>query len=448
MRIFQKEFFRLKRAQEIVKSRFANFGVNKKQEIIRLLYEISKKDGILVDKILDSVGSFSYGQLKKYLLSRRYPLVGLEESELRPYLPKMELKADDVLSVEKRKFYPRQIFVEKNVQGSVLSGRFRELFPTADFFQIDSLKDYHCKHRNFTPNDYNHRQEKVFIVRENYDFCKRCPCTGGAVGCGYHVFNLGFGCIFECAYCFLQGYSNVSGIILPANIESFFQAFDKYQRSGMRIGTGEFSDSLSLDEYTGYSLEIIDYFRKIKKATFEFKTKSNFVTNLLKARHSGNIVISWSLNPQKIISENEFYTASLSMRLEAAQKCVSAGYKVGFHFDPVIYFPGWEKEYARVVDVLFQKIKPKDIAWISVGTFRFVPQLKQVIERRFPQNKILDEALLPGFDGKLRYPYYLRRDIYKIILGLISRHSPKLKLYLCMEERRMWKDLGLVFNGF
>ncbi|MBI4982836.1 MAG: hypothetical protein HZC15_06890, partial [Candidatus Omnitrophica bacterium] len=93
-------------------------------------------------------------------------------------------------------------------------------------------------------------------------------------------------------------------------------------------------------------------------------------------------------------------------------------------------------------------IKPKNIAWISVGTFRFVPQLKQVIERRFPQNIILDEALLPGFDGKLRYPYYLRREIYKKMLGYIFKHSRKLKLYLCMEERRMWKDLGLVFNGF
>ncbi len=209
----------------------------------------------------------------------------------------------------------------------------------------------------------------------------------------------------------------------------------------MRIGTGEFSDSLMLDHITEYSLSIIEFFDEHKSTLFEFKTKSSNIDNLLKAKHSGNIVTSWSLNPQKIIDKNEFLTAGLNERLVSARKCADAGYKVGFHFDPVIYFKEWEREYADVIDLLFSKIRPLDIAWISIGTFRFKPKLKLIIENRFPDNDILDEELLLGYDNKLRYPYKLRYNIYRFLLDTLKKHSKKLRIYLCMEEASIWEKL-------
>ena len=216
----------------------------------------------------------------------------------------------------------------------------------------------------------------------------------------------------------------------------------------MRIGTGEFSDSLMLDHITEYSLPIIEFFSKHKNALFEFKTKSSNIENLLKAKHGGNIVASWSLNPQRIIDKNEFFTARLNERIKSAEKCIKAGYKAGFHFDPVIYFKEWKKEYANVIDLLFSRIKPRDIAWISIGTFRFKPELKPIIENRFPDNKILDEELLLGYDNKLRYPYGLRYNMYKFLLNALKRHSKKVPVYLCMEEISMWKDLNLATSPF
>jgi spore photoproduct lyase len=173
-------------------------------------------------------------------------------------------------------------------------------------------------------------------------------------------------------------------------MDRFFEEFTHYKKPWMRIGTGEFSDSLMLDHITKYSPAIIEFFNNHKDAVFEFKTKSSNIDNLLKIKHSGNIVVSWSLNPQKIIDKNEFFTASLSDRLASAKECAKSGYKIGFHFDPIIYFKGWEREYGKVIDLLFSKIKPKDIAWISMGTFRFKPELKSIIENRFPENEILD----------------------------------------------------------
>ena len=443
MQTYQNEFQRLKSARNFVQSHFPLFGVNKTQEITRLLYEISKKDGIAPNEIIPDDIRLAYGEIKKYLLEQRFPESFCFDQNIRPYLPKIELKKEEALRIKEKKFYPKNIFVEKAVQESVLVKRLRDLFPRARFAEIEALKSYECAHRGLGIKDYNRRQETVFVVAETQDFFKRCPCTKSAVGCGYHVFNLGFGCIYECTYCFLQEYTNAPGIILPANTESFFNKFSSYKREGMRIGTGEFSDSLALDDVTGYSLPLIDFFSKHKEVRFEFKTKSNNIANLLKSRHAGNIVVSWSLNPSKIIKENEFYSASLDQRLFSAQKCARAGYSLGFHFDPVIYFEGWEKEYKNLIEKLFSKIKPHDIAWISVGTLRFTPNLKQIIEKRFPSNKILNAEMLLSYDDKLRYARQVRLKVYDVILKALFKHLPKSKVYLCMEESGIWEDLSL-----
>jgi len=448
MQVYKRELKRLKSAKAILMSGFPRFGVNKKQEITRLLYEISKREAVSPNEIIKKENLRDYEQLKKYLLRRRYPESFSFDESFQPFLPKIELKAAERAGLKKREFLPKKIILEKKESFSVLTKRFKELFPQADFCEINSLKEYRCSVRRTGIEDYNRRQDTVFIVSEGYDFFKNCPCTKGALSCGYQIFNLGFGCVFECVYCFLQEYANSPGIILPANISRFFDQFNVYKKRGMRIGTGEFSDSLALDKVTQYSLPIIEFFRKQKGVTFEFKTKSIEIENILKTRHAGNIVVSWSLNPQSIIDDCEYFTPSLEERLAAAAKCVEAGYGVGFHFDPVVYSSDWQDKYSSLIERMFSRIRPKHIAWISIGTFRFSPGLKQIIERRFPGNKILNEELLLGFDRKLRYPYAVRYGVYKKMLEMLSGHSRELKIYLCMEEASIWKDLKMKLPRF
>lgn len=424
-----------------VDSRFPDFGVNKKQEINRLIYEISKKEKILPEKIFNSLGSDNFEAVKKELLKRRFPYASLNDKAARPYLPKLDLDPKNSFNKNKSKFTPRKIFIEKSAGTAHLKNNFKAFFPEAEFAEIESLKKFIRDNKKPGIAGYNKRRDTIFLTNEKYDFFKKCPCTKGAAGCGYHIFNLGFGCIFDCTYCYLQEYNNVPGLIFPLNIGRFFDEFKRYKKPGMRIGTGEFSDSLMLDHITEYSPAIIEFFRGHKDAVFEFKTKSSNIDNLLRAKHGGNIVASWSLNPQEIINKNEFFTADLSERLASAEKCAKRGYKIGFHFDPVIYFKGWEREYNMVIDLLFSKIKPGEIAWISMGTFRFKPELKSIIENRFPENEILDQELLLGYDNKLRYPYGLRLEIYKFLLGEFKKHSKKLPIYLCMEEISMRQDL-------
>ncbi|MFH1856016.1 MAG: spore photoproduct lyase family protein [Candidatus Omnitrophota bacterium] len=428
--------------KKYVEENFRDFGVNKKQETERLLYEIAKREKIDFKKVAGDLSeeAVDFWQIKKYLLERRFPAAVKSAPNANYYLPALDIKKDCEVKITGGEINPKRVYIEEAVSQSYLAKKIKAKFQDAEFINIPSLKQ-HIKSKKFDLKDYNERRDNFFIVKEKYDFFKKCPCTKGALSCGYHIFNLGSGCIFECTYCYLQDYINAPGIILPANIEDFFASFDKYNCK-MRLGTGEFADSLALDDITGFSPLLVEFFSRHPQCVFELKTKSNNVDTLLGADAVKNVVVAWSLNPEKIIGENEFYSANLTGRLEAARKCVDKGFDVAFHFDPIVYYEGWERDYEDVVNLLFDKIEARRVRWISLGTFRFYRGLKKVIENRFPASNILDGELFPGYDGKMRYAENVRLDIYKKMLGWIRKRAKDVFVYLCMENKDICGECG------
>ncbi|MDD4203163.1 MAG: hypothetical protein PHQ52_06830 [Candidatus Omnitrophica bacterium] len=434
----------VKDAEDLVNAKLKFLGINKKNEIVRLLTEISKKEKISPEDILDDIDADKFTHIKRSLLKRRFcdTFESIKEKDI--YLPRIELNKKDAQDLKKKRYYPKDVFIERSVKDTDLVFRTRKFFPDAKFHLIDSLKDFLKAFGKMKVSDYNFRRDKLFLVKEKFDFLKRCPCTKDALGCGYNVLNVGIGCIFDCTYCFLQEYVNTPGIILPANLEDFFKYFKKeYKGNFMRIGTGEFCDSLMLDDLTEYSKKLISFFQNYPNVIFELKTKSNNVDNLIKTPHAGNIVIGFSMNPQSIAKGNEYFAASIPQRLNAIKKCTEAGYLIAIHFDPVFLFDGWETEYKKLIKSIFEVIKPDDIAWISIGSLRFNPNTKKIIEKRFPLNNILDQELSLGYDQKLRYSVKTRKHLYEQIILILKEQYNFLPIYLCMEDVNMWRSLDL-----
>lgn len=426
-----------------LKGRFPGFGPNKLREIHRLLAEIEKREpheaGTLVDRL---PADASFVQVKEMLLKRRYPDLTRRGIRVRETFPAFDADPANRVSWETTgRFDPQVICVEKGEESSVLAQRFFSLFPRARREVIESLKAY-AGGKRLSAGDYNRRCEKVFIVREKFDFFKACPCSPGVVGCGYHNANLGMGCPFECSYCFLQNYTNTPGIIFPSNLDDFFQAFTDYKK-GIRLGSGEMTDSLAFDHLTEFSPRIVEAFRRYPGSLFEFKTKSANVDLLLSVPASSNIVVAWSLNPPGIIEAEEHGTASLQERLQAAGRCAAHGYRTAFHFDPILYYEGWKDDYHAVVSELFRAVPKETIAWISLGTLRMTKEQKKMIENRFPETTILNAELLTAPDGKIRYHDLVRREIYAWMMSCISEYSSATSVYLCMEPPAMWRSLDL-----
>lgn len=446
--------------ENLEKSFLFKLNKNQWQDIQRLIFEITVRDSLGkegIESIIEDIkkegsvyklgGRNKFYAIKNYLLKLRFPEISKWEKidTKKVYLPKIRPPLKDNFHPP-LKFYPHKVFVEKEVKDSYLAKKFKEKFPTVDVEEIEHYSLY-LKKYNFTIKEF--KKPIVFIVKEKWDFVRLCPCTKYHVRCGYWIFNLGFGCPFDCSYCFLQQYANFPGLILPSNLEDFFKSFEEFHRKInkkiVRIGTGEFCDSLALDDITDYSEQLIDFFRG-KSVLFEFKTKSNKIDNILSCPPSNNIVVSWSLNPQNIIEKEELNTSSLEERIEAMQRVQLHGFPVGVHFDPIIYYPGWDRDYFDLLDKLYKKIKVP-LKWISLGTLRCARELKVIAEQRFPQSRIFFGELLIGDDKKLRYHKKVREEIYTKMIKRIREYDRLSPIYLCMESKDLWVSLKLpIYN--
>jgi spore photoproduct lyase len=255
----------------------------------------------------------------------------------------------------------------------------------------------------------------------------------------------------DCSYCILQTYFHPPLLQYFVNHDDLLGELDHLfsNRTLSRIGTGEFTDSMIWDNLTDLSDLLVSKFSKQSRAVLELKTKTVDIKPLKALHHNRKTIVSWSLNTPRIIKNEERHTSSLSARLHAAAKCESWDYPLGFHFDPLVVYDGCEKEYTSVVEQLFSNISYRNIVWISLGTFRFVPALKQIIEKRFPNSKIIYGEFISGLDGKMRYFKPLRINLYKKIVTCIRDYAPDVLIYLCMEDDEVWqKSLGFVPSDY
>ena len=297
----------------------------------------------------------------------------------------------------------------------------------------------------------------LIAARHRGTFIRPCPATPRYNCCGLNIFHFGQGCDLGCSYCVLSAYLGSEAIILFGNAET--DGLQELERrlddmaSGTlsippggaepshRFCTGEFTDSLLLDERTGLSEKLVALFKNRAPLTLELKTKTSRIDHLLGLDHGGRTVISFSVNAPKVCQSEEPLAAPLDERLLAASRAAAAGYPIGLHFDPLIYFPGWEDGYAETARRIGQKIPPDTIAWVSLGCFRYLPALKPNILKRRP-SALFDAEFIRGQDGKMRYPRPLRRLMYRTVLDLLGPVlGPRTIVYLCMESGRVWKEV-------
>ena len=283
----------------------------------------------------------------------------------------------------------------------------------------------------------------LFLTENKGSFIRECPGTRNYTCCDYMILHIGTFCTMDCAYCILQSYFHPPVLQYFVNQEKMYAELDLFLSTGQhrRIGTGEYTDSMIWELWTGLSKQLIPIFASQSHAVLELKTKTNNIENLRNIRHNRRTIISWSVNTPRIIQRNERGTASLGARIQAAAQCQEWGYPLAFHFDPLVEYNGCHEDYRLVINQIFDHIQPDNIAWISLGALRFMPDLKPIIQTRFPDSKIVYGEFIAGMDGKSRYLRSIRTEIYKDIVNSIRERAPEVTIYFCMESEDVWKQV-------
>lgn len=267
----------------------------------------------------------------------------------------------------------------------------------------------------------------------------RCPCPIDGEEtrcCKLRTLDVITQCAFSCAYCSVQAFYDKNRIRVVSDLKKKLDAL-KLDDSIWHIGTGQASDSLFLgDDYS--TLSDLAYFaEKHPGIVIELKSKA-CRSDIFKRKYPRNMIFTWSLNAETIIEKEERGTAALSKRLECAQMARDNGSLVGFHIHPMVYFKGWEEEYAHVVEEIKKRFSPSEILMISSGTLIFTKENLRFIREKMVRTRVpqMEKTLSAG---KYTYPFEIKKEMFT---HLFSTFDPSfienIFTYLCLEDPRLW----------
>ena len=336
-----------------------------------------------------------------------------------------------------KRFVPDAVWIERDALGSGVAQTVRRRFPgPIECFDAG---------QPLPPASLQDGKRTLVLRRHRGAFLRHCPAgTAGLVCCNYLVVNLASNCPMDCSYCFLQDYlADTPTLTAYTNVDAALGEVDAILRAHpdrrFRIGTGELSDSLALDPLTELSRQLVPFFAARRNALLELKTKTNCIDTLLALDPGGQVVVSWSVNAAAVVESDESGTATLPERPAAARRVQSGGYRVGFHFDPLVEFDGWEAGYAAAVEAIAAAVDPAGIAWISLGSLRLSPGLLQAVRRRPRPSRALAGELVMGADGKARVWRGLRLRMYRFMVARLRAALGAVPVYLCMEPPGVWE---------
>jgi spore photoproduct lyase len=332
----------------------------------------------------------------------------------------------------------RRLLVEKDMLEHPRFLHLRSLLPELEskqIVEIDSVEKVFNRYKK--PYLSKRDSLDLFIGKKNGTLIKEAPPAYGAAGAPHFYFIHAYNCIYECSYCYLQGYFNSPDIVLFLNHEEIVAAMaSKIEEFNLRpiwFHAGEFSDSLALSHLTGELPLYFSLFEKYPSAFLELRTKSANIKELKKLAPLENVVTSFSLSPSATVRAHDTKTAPLKARLKAMADLQESGHPVAIHFDPIIYAPNVLEEYQELVSEMAECLDLSRICYFSLGVVRFPKDIYKEVIRNYPQASFSTQDLSTS-ENMVRYPKPLRRHLLAEIQNqLLAAGIAPERIYLCME---------------
>ena len=327
---------------------------------------------------------------------------------------------------------PETIYIERSVSDHPRVARVLARFPKARRISCERYTEV------FNPKAQNFRLQKrhpaLILARKPEGHLLPSP-DGYAIGDGRNFyFSHMLNCLYDCRYCFLQGMYRSAHYVLFVNFEDFQGAIDRQLNACDAQKTWFFSgydcDSLAMESITGFVRDFLPFFAVRPTAWLELRTKSTQVSALLARDPIPNCVVAFSFTPDETARALEHKAPSVDKRLAAMAKLQERGWRLGLRFDPLIYQDGFEDQYRRLYDSIFQALDPQQLHSVSLGSFRLPRGFFRSMRRLYP-----DEALFAGplqvDKGMVSY----RSDLESALRGFCSsellRYIPKSVYFPC-----------------
>lgn len=261
-----------------------------------------------------------------------------------------------------------------------------------------------------------------------------------------------YGCLHACDYCCIQSEQTDDRIAnfslnIMLNLEEFVEHLDQFVREHPWIKLYKYdnqTDTICFEPEYGASALLGDYFSQQEYKYLMLYTKSDNVDHLLnidqdRRRHT---LISWTISCETVSNLIEKNTPPMNARIEAAERCQEAGYRVRVRFSPIIPIRDWREENRAMIERCFAHLRPDVVTMDVLHWHRAnAATMKRAIDFSLldPHYRRLYEDI-DRTGGKL--PHDARAEIHQFYIDEIHRVSPSTRISLCAETRKMWDSFG------
>ena len=254
-------------------------------------------------------------------------------------------------------FKPKGIYYEKQIEnyqlGKELLEKYKEV-PKVIIENHNNIEEMRKKQNSEFPDL---KRNLIIGIRKTHKFVENHKTSD------YLVPYTSSGCTAMCMYCYLVcNYNKCAYLRLFVNREEMLEKIIKVSQKSEKNLTfeiGSNSDLILENSITGNLVWTIQNFANTEKGFLTLPTKFDMVDEILPLNHNGKIIIRMSVNPEEIIKKVEFGTSRLKGRIEAINKLVEAGYKIGILIAPVILVENWGKLYCELIERLSQELSAK-----------------------------------------------------------------------------------------
>lgn len=171
-------------------------------------------------------------------------------------------------------------------------------------------------------------------------------------------------------------------------------------------------------------MNIYEYIKATENVAFEIRTKSANTLILSKYMPLDNLILTYTLTPQKIIDSYERFTPNLDARIKAVNHALDLGFKVRICFDPIFA----DEDYEEFFQHVFEKIDGKRINDIGYGFFRMPKE--QYLKAFKISDSIVYAKDYVEEDGVVTFPEKMITEATKIHMDIIEYFVDKEKIYI------------------
>jgi len=254
-----------------------------------------------------------------------------------------------------------------------------------------------------------------------------------------------YGCPYDCAWCYLKGTFR----FLPTRTQPRFKDRQKVEQHVLAflnspsepeiLNTGEIADSLMQENSsTSFVRFITPFFESQNHHKVLFVTKSDKIEHLLQQSTHDQVIVSFSLNAEKVAERWEKLAPAVPQRIEAARRLTEARFTVRLRIDPLIPVPGWEEKYAKLLEDIFSSFIPERI---TLGSLR---GLQSTINGC--SDKSWTDHLSERSNWGKKIAFQSRFDMYEAMIESLRTKYDFDRIALCKETIRMWDALDMDYT--